>query len=95
MRLVERNLGVPDMRFYACVGGGGVVVGWVTVPARATLMRLWGGGCRAKAAEFMLFLSSHLGLSLSVSFSRVGDIPSVTVANCWGCYCSFGVIYWE
>lgn len=44
VKLVERNLGVPDMRYYACVGGGGVVVGWVTVPASATLMRSWGDG---------------------------------------------------
>lgn len=37
--MVERDLDVLNMRYYACINRKGVVVGWVRVPADATLER--------------------------------------------------------
>lgn len=44
VRLDERNLGVSDVRYYTCVGKGGVELGWLRLPVSATLMRSHGGG---------------------------------------------------
>lgn len=42
--LSERNFGIPEMRYYVCLGRGGMEVGWVRVPVHATLMHSGGEG---------------------------------------------------